>query len=403
MPPAVRRVQKFLSNLARMASRGGIALLALLLSIGKRLGIAVLLLLLSMAALEVTLRALHPYILPVKISNEIATGYRLGWDGIYQWRSDLDSMFMKPKFHRQMWFNGYQWEHQTDELGFRNPETYEQADIVLLGDSMIYGHGAEEQDTVRYYLARDLSMTVANLGMQGAAIHNEYQILRHYGLSLDPRFVVVFFLANDVSTDLQTYLTDDEMLRFIQSPPDQLEVDYFEPVQRTDADRLLDDLKSFYSVRALDILRRLLGIGVPDASAARIHRWTQRESLAMLFNGEALKRMDAMAAQQGAQLLHVFVYTGGTYYRGEDAYEESLRNVCRRNGIGWLSLREAMQSVRDRGLDPFLPGDGHFSAAGAKAAAAAVAEWIRSRETGLDGLAPDNPEQTRERTFSPLH
>ena len=389
MPPSDRRAQQFLSNLARIASRGVIALLVLLLSIGKRVGIAMLLVLLSIAALEVTLRTLHSYILPVKISNEIATGYRLGWDGIYEWRSDLDSMFMKPGFHRKMWFNGYQWEHQTDQLGFRNPETYEQADVVLLGDSMIYGHGAEEEDTVRSYLARDLSMTVANLGMQGASIHNEYQILRHYGLSLDPRFVVVFFLANDVSLDLQAYLTDDEMLRFIQSPPDQFEVDYFEPIRRNDNDRLLDDINSFYSVRALDILRRLLGIGVPDASAARIHRWTQRESLAMFFNGEALKRMDAMVARQGAQLLHVFVYTGGTYYRGEDAYEESLREVCRRNGIGWLSLRKAMQSVRDRGVDPFLPGDGHFSAAGAEAAAAAVADWIRSRETGLDGRAPE--------------
>lgn len=57
-----------------------------------------------------------------------------------------------------------------------------------------------------------------------------------------------------------------------------------------------------------------------------------------------------------------------------------------RNGIGWLSLREAMPFVRDRGVDPFLPGDGQFSAAGA----AAVAEWIRSRGTGLDGLAPED-------------
>ena len=40
---------------------------------------------------------------------------------------------------------------------------------------------------------------------------------------------------------------------------------------------------------------------------------------------------------------------------------------------------------------------------GDKAAAAAVAEWIRSRETGLDGLVPDSPEQTREETFPPLH
>ena len=100
----------------------------------------------------------------------------------------------------------------------------------------------------------------------------------------------------------------------------------------------------------------------------------------MFFNGEDLKRMDAMVAQHGAKLLHVFVYTGGTDYPGEDAYEESLREVWRRNGIGWLSLREAMQSVRDRGIDPFLPGNGHFSAAGAKAAA--VADWVRSHESG---------------------
>src|SRR5215467_7764816 len=46
----------------------------------------------------------------------------------------------------------YYWHHKTDAMGFRNPADRTQASIVLLGDSMVYGHGVEETSTIRHHL-----------------------------------------------------------------------------------------------------------------------------------------------------------------------------------------------------------------------------------------------------------
>ena len=100
---------------------------------------------------------------------------------------------MKPNFTRKMHFNGYRWLHKTDWNGFRNPIDRHRADIVLLGDSMIYGHGVDEPHTVRHELESIVGLPVYNMGMQGASAHQEYQIMNKYALSLDQSMFSCFF------------------------------------------------------------------------------------------------------------------------------------------------------------------------------------------------------------------
>jgi|HubBroStandDraft_6_1064221.scaffolds.fasta_scaffold720385_2 hypothetical protein len=106
---------------------------------------------------------------------------------------------MRPHYERKMFFNGYHWLHRTDWMGFRNPTDRKQVDIALIGDSMIYGHGLDESETVCSHLERILGRPVANLSEQGGAMDYEYEILKDDAVLLHPFYVFIFFLNNDIS------------------------------------------------------------------------------------------------------------------------------------------------------------------------------------------------------------
>jgi hypothetical protein len=159
----------------------------------------------SLGFLEIYFRY-FPHTLPQALGNYIASGYNDYWLGIYKYHPEIKMFLMRPHYERQMYFNGYYWHHKTDAMGFRNPTDRLQAYVVLLGDSMVYGHGVEEPSTIRHYLEILLKQSVANLGIQGGSIHQEYQILKTYGISLKPKYVFVFFLVNDIH-DLTVYLS----------------------------------------------------------------------------------------------------------------------------------------------------------------------------------------------------
>ncbi len=277
-----------------------------------------------------------------------------------------------------MFFNGYSWQHQTDSRGLRHPREIDSAPIVLLGDSMIYGHGVEQEDTVREQLERILQVPVANLGVQAGSLHHEYRLLQDPGLSLHPRLAIVFFLKNDPD-DLTHWFSDEEMLRVVRAPGDPLEVSYFTPRSRTLTEYLSEKLTGFYAVRAWQTLARLLGenlSGPGEAHASRRQLWrSDREQIAMAFHNELLRRMNRLARQNGIVLLHVFIDTGFRPQR-ERMFKRVLNTVCAKEGIPFLDLGPVLAEAREEGIEPLLPDDGHFSPAGARIVAETLARWI---------------------------
>ena len=151
----------------------------------------------SLGFLELYLRH-FPHTLPRALANHLTTPYHTGPSGIYRWAPEIRTTLMHPNHERTIYFNGYWWRHKTDSRGFRNPVEPLTASVVLLGDSIVYGHGVEEVSTIRHHLESFLGQPVANLGIQGSSIHNEYQVLKTFGLGLRPRYVFLFFLANDI-------------------------------------------------------------------------------------------------------------------------------------------------------------------------------------------------------------
>ncbi|MGH6942806.1 MAG: GDSL-type esterase/lipase family protein, partial [Geminicoccaceae bacterium] len=89
----------------------------------------------------------------------------------------------------------------TDDHGFRNPSPWpEQADVVAVGDSMVFGYGVEDEQAWPRLVAKELPDTeIVNLGLIGAAPQQYLRVLEAFGLALHPKLVLfMLFPGNDL-------------------------------------------------------------------------------------------------------------------------------------------------------------------------------------------------------------
>ncbi|MGH7898814.1 MAG: hypothetical protein ACREQQ_12740 [Candidatus Binatia bacterium] len=364
--------------------------------------------------IELGLRTFTPA-LPLALANYVASGYHAEPSGIYRFRPDMKMLMMRPNYRRSMYFNGYQWIHDTDSMGFRNPVDRYEADVLLLGDSMIYGHGVEERSTVRHHLEKLLRKPVANLGVQGAGIHQEYQILNRFGMRLKPRYVFVFFLVNDIN-DILFSLTDQEIQRFLDLPIEDHETPYFDIVAPHNGGgfALGAYRRELYVVKALEFFRhyvrsaehvreprprpagelaarpRRLDGQAEDGARREARGVTSWEELppfardpakiaAMRFHLRALLKIQDLAKRGGANFVHAFIPTRG--FRDQEPYYESiLRNFCAENGIEYYNLEEGFNRAGVSRGSIMLPGDGHLSNLGAHVVAKLLFSYVTTGE-----------------------
>ena len=95
--------------------------------------------------------------------------------------------------------------YQYDRHGFRNESDLEAADIIVIGDSFIEGWGVSSDDLLTSHLARELGLTVANLGQSWYGPQQELEVLRQFGLPLHPKVCVwAFYDGNDL-LDVRRY------------------------------------------------------------------------------------------------------------------------------------------------------------------------------------------------------
>ena len=122
----------------------------------------------------------------------------------------------RPGFVGSCYFEGYAWRHESDAFGWRNPETWDTAAAVVLGDSMIYGHGVEEEQTTTHFMRELSGQTVVNLGLTGGSPVHYLANLRNFGLPLRPRVAVVLFFGNDLD-DIRAMRSPEAVQRFIDT------------------------------------------------------------------------------------------------------------------------------------------------------------------------------------------
>jgi hypothetical protein len=113
--------------------------------------------------------------------------------------------------------NDYQTSVKINSYGFRGREhkienKLNKRRIILIGDSVVFGLGTEEQDMLDVAMERllnansNVSYEVVNLGMPGIGTLAEEQILKLYGLKYKPD-IVIFFVntINDLSDNVSYY------------------------------------------------------------------------------------------------------------------------------------------------------------------------------------------------------
>ena len=315
---------------------------------------AVILPLLLLVFFETAIR-IHPKLLGQGYANFVLSRYNAKKNGIYVHDPVLKMYLMKENFHTTMYANGYVWDHRTDSKGFRNPVSKDKTDIVLLGDSFIYGHGLDWEDTLSHFLESE-GYDAYNLARQGDSAHSEMYMLSLYGLPLNPKYVFYFYYRNDIS-DLFTYgLNEDEMRAFINQPMETIALK--ESVTRRIREESFLDTLSIYRYMqyrsALFVRKKVLASADDD--------------LGWEYTQKAIAYMDYISGLHGAKFVIVPIV--------KDTYNDYLilKNFASEQNIAFLD----MSDLNDKKY--YLKNDEHFNEKGHERMAELVSKYIEKNQ-----------------------
>jgi hypothetical protein len=157
---------------------------------------------------------LRPSLLHGRVANVAYTGYHWQGGGVYA-LEDHAGPVLRPGVRRSMYWNGHWWRHETGRSGWRGPDV-DRADAVFLGDSMIYGHGVDEPDTVPARYAARTGQAAVNLGQQGTCQIQSLLALERHGRRLRPSVVFASLHPTDVEEALR-YYDEGELGRYAEA------------------------------------------------------------------------------------------------------------------------------------------------------------------------------------------
>jgi hypothetical protein len=320
-----------------------------------------------------------PTLLGPDYANGVLSKYSARQGGIYYKDRALNILFMIPNHTARMYYNGHVWTHQSDALGFRNRRLAFPADIVLLGDSLIYGHGVDFEGTVGHALEQLTGLRVANLARQGDATYQQAYLLTEYASVFRPRFVFYAFYENDVS-DLAALVTREAMEAFVLQPtadmrfPPRLETSQAlrerqREIERRGAWRRFGERSYVY--KAWRFARWKARRARAPSGPGEADRFDHR-SLEWRYTAKAIDYMRQVAARHGAELVVAPIVPSDGRYR------EALRAAIAELELPFLDT-SALTWADDPSL--WLPNDGHFSPAGARRYAEILADHVRQRLT----------------------
>jgi len=156
--------------------------------------ILLLALLIFFVILEIVLQVLSPAQVLAQ-ERWIATGDARNYDNI-------------PQLH---YVNGV--DYYLNAQGMRALKNYSEKEgyrIAVLGDSVTFGHGVENNETFSYLLEREIGVEVLNFGVSGYSMKANVYALQEKALSFNPDLVLLTVVMNDIEPSLVPFKTDEE-------------------------------------------------------------------------------------------------------------------------------------------------------------------------------------------------
>ncbi len=316
----------------------------------------------TLILIECTLR-IYPQVAGQQFTNAVHGKYNTNADGIYYYDSNTNISFMKPLFVATNYYNGYYWEHKTDSKGFRNEEESAHADIILLGDSFIYGHGVNINETVGFFLENMTGNSVVNLGRQGDTTYQELYVLKQFGLSYQPKYVLYFFYENDV---IDLYVHNVNIDEFLANPYENstwLNSPHKEWIEEKPSSLSLIFQKPY--------LMRAVSMVIQGRSVAQLKAKITNDSKGWNYTEHAIILMNNMSQERSMKLIIIPITPSSNEMRTK------IEEIATRNNISVIDTRE----ITDENPSFFLEHDGHFSPEGAMAMAKIIDEYLEDVES----------------------
>lgn len=305
----------------------------------------------------------------------------------------------------------FQVVHSTGEHGFPSRAPWpDRTDIVVLGDSVVFGYGVAAEEAWPSVLSREIAPTrVLNLGLIGGGPQQYVRVYETFGVELQPRLVVFgLFTGNDFGNAA----TFDSWLRSGSGGNYLVWRDFGRPRRIPFTLRQFPSaLENLARARLYPLLRRsslfnLVRViadedenggsvegavfRVPDGRAVALNPAGFKARAAVVKPGtqefdltlEALKDADRMASMSGARLLvliqpskeEVYLPLLGTQ---TSHVLEPLHRALQEAGIEYLDLTAAFQERATAGEPLFFERDGHPNATGYSLIAEVVGSHIR--------------------------
>ncbi|MHC4971139.1 MAG: SGNH/GDSL hydrolase family protein [Planctomycetota bacterium] len=309
----------------------------------KKLLFSLVVFLLGLGVVEVVIRAVVGQPLPERLPMTIVRAHRTrGWE-------------MVPNADH------YTYHHlvKVNRLGLRGPELPArkapgERRVLVLGDSMVYGQGVADDETVPAQLERALGRpgtTVINGGLRAYSTAQELALLKELGGKIRPDLVVLCWFWNDLDADpvevqyrglaglgevlFDTRAPVDGMLRFRWRVR--------RVVRKSALVMLAYDLLSPDGDKWPSREAQVAGRGKLDAHLAEFKRW---------------------CAEHGARLVFVVIPNPNSL-RGHpsEKLEEEAAALARWHELPVVETLPALRALADRAGSILIPFDGHYNPA----------------------------------------
>ena len=285
-------------------------------------------------------------------------------------------------------------DYRTDQNGFRNPPTQQRADVVFIGDSFSEAATVSENETFVRRVAKSTGLSAINLGRGAYGPQQELIVLKRYGVSYEPRFVVwQLFEGNDLK-DARVFA---EWSTIGKPSPSSLKDRYLENSLVT---AWLNHTVSrsvstpVATLRYHDGTARRLSLRYPYEPEE-----PAENPLGMAETLNAIEAGQRLCETRGIQLLVVSVpplvrvmapnlsfdrVEDEEFYlpekkQGQKDFSDNLAELCARVGCSFVDGFVALQQAAAKdNASLYIPNDEHLDVGGHEVMAQIVEDWLRS-------------------------